>query len=71
MSRKDFNPSSNAKMGNNSQANKDVARAAQEVGISKQELSDLLHKDKDYSYSGDYTYKELKELAQEIKDKKK
>ena len=71
MSRNDFNPKSNAKMGNNSQANKDVARAAQAVGVSKEELSRLVHAEKDFDYHGDYKYSELVDLAKEIKDKKK
>ena len=71
MSRDSFNPKENAKMGNNSKANKDVARAAQQVGVSKEELSRLVHKEKDFDFSGELPYSELVALAQEIKDKKK
>ena len=70
MSRNDFNPKENSKMGNNSSANKDVARAAQQVGVSKEELSRAVHKEKDFDFHGDLPYSELVALAKEIKDKK-
>ena len=70
-SRKDFNPSVNAKMGNNSSVNKAVANAAREVGVSKEALSKLVHDEKGFEFTGDYSYSQLKALAQEIKDKGK
>lgn len=69
MSRNDFNPKENAKMGTNSKANKDVANAAREVGVSKEELSRAVHKEKKFDFHGDLPYSELVELAKEIKAK--
>lgn len=69
MGRDSYNPKKNARMGNNSQKNKDVANAAKQVGVSKEALSKLLHGDKNAHYDGDYSYKELVSLAQEVKKK--
>ena len=74
MSRNDFNPKENSKMGNNSKANKDVANAAREVGVSKEELSRAVHKEKKFDFHGDLPYSDIVALAKEIKtkeDKKK
>ena len=70
MARSDFRPDKLKKMGNNSEVNKMVKRAAKEVGISEEELSKLVHQEKDAWFEGDFSYAYLIELAEEIKTKK-
>ena len=70
MGRSDFNPEKNKKMGNNSEVNKMVKRAAREVGVSEEELSKLVHQEKEAWFEGDFSYAYLIELAEEIKKKK-
>ena len=70
MSRESFNPNKNAKMVNNSEQNKMVRRAALEVGIPPEKLSDFLHAEKNFEYHGDYSYSELVNFAKMIKEGK-
>ncbi len=54
-------------MENNKKKNAMISAAANEVGISRDELSKAVHAEKDDWFDGDLDYSELLALAREIK----
>ena len=55
------------KMGDNSSQNRMIRDVAREIGVDSDDLSKRVHELKDDWYSGDYSYSELKQIAQDLK----
>ena len=69
MARDDYR-TSKGEMENNHKKNQMIANAANQVGISKAELSEAVHAMKGDWDEGDFSYSELIQIAKDIKNGK-